>query len=71
MFFFIGSLEFVKKLESDENLMKNKSAQQGLADMKTLLEYLDLFNVLDKVGTFFKRQGLLPNDMMKVVYFKH
>ena len=42
-------MDLVEELEKDEALMKNKSAQQGLADMKMLLEYLEIFNISDKV----------------------
>ncbi|KAG1057041.1 hypothetical protein G6F43_001113 [Rhizopus delemar] len=36
-------------LEKDEFLMGNEEARQGIADIKLLLEYLDLFGVKDRV----------------------
>ncbi|XP_065059389.1 histidine--tRNA ligase, cytoplasmic-like isoform X1 [Rhopilema esculentum] len=45
-----GLKDLVEVLEQDDVFMKNKHAQQGLADMKLLLEYLEIFNVSDKVS---------------------
>lgn len=45
-------MDLVEKLEKDEVLMSNKLAMQGLADMKLLLDYLDIYNVADKVILF-------------------
>ncbi|KAI9354677.1 histidyl-tRNA synthetase [Pilaira anomala] len=39
-------LEF---LENDTAFMKNESASQGLVDIKLLLEFLDIFNIKDRV----------------------
>lgn len=46
-----GSFELVEKLTSDPRLMAVKAAVSGLEDMKLLLQYCDLFGVLDKVCT--------------------
>ena len=46
---FPGVFDLVETLEKDEVLMNNKFAKQGVADMKLLLEYLDIYNVADKV----------------------
>lgn len=37
------------KLEKDQLLMKNEGACKGIADIKLLLDYLDVFNVKDRV----------------------
>ena len=48
---FSGGADLVEKLEKDEKLSKNKAALQGLADLKLLLSYCDLYGILDKVCT--------------------
>jgi len=45
-----GGLDLVEKLEKDEILMNNKFIKEGVADMKLLLEYLDIYSVSDKVS---------------------
>lgn len=45
-----GGMELVDTLLQNEVLCANKSAKQGLEDMKLLLKYCDLFNVMDKVS---------------------
>ena len=47
--FLLGRLDLVEKIEKDEVLMNNKFIKQGIADMKLFLEYLDIYNVCDKV----------------------
>lgn len=44
--------DVLKKLEDDEKLMGIESAKAGLADMRLLFEYLEVFGVLDKVCHF-------------------
>jgi hypothetical protein len=44
------------KLEADAGLMSVPSAKAGLEDMRLLLEYLEVYGVLDKVSP-----GLLPH----------
>lgn len=44
-----GSRDLLEKLSKDENLTKNESASQGLADMAILFDYLDVFNITHKV----------------------
>lgn len=44
-----GSRDLLEKLSQDENLTKNESASQGLADMAILFDYLDVFNITHKV----------------------
>ena len=41
--------ELLDKLESDSALTGIQSAKEGLADMRKLFEYLEVFGVLDKV----------------------
>ena len=45
-----GGMELVESLVADEALSKNKSAKTGLDDMKLLLQYVDLFDITDKVS---------------------
>ncbi|RKO89114.1 histidyl-tRNA synthetase, partial [Blyttiomyces helicus] len=45
-----GSRELCDTLAADAALSSNKNVFAGLEDMKLLLKYLDLFNVLDKVS---------------------
>ena len=45
-----GGMDLVEKLAANETLMSNKSAKQGVEDMKLLLNYCNLFNVMDKVS---------------------
>jgi len=45
-----GGLELVDNLLQNEVLCANKSAKQGLEDMKLLLKYCEIFNVMDKVS---------------------
>jgi histidyl-tRNA synthetase len=44
-----GGAELCEKLEQDEVLMANTSAKQGVALMKVLFKYLEIFQVADKV----------------------
>ncbi len=46
-----GGMELVESLMADEALSKNKSAKAALEDMKLLLQYVDLFNITDKVSS--------------------
>lgn len=48
-----GGLDLVEKLAADQSLMKNKSVKEALEDMTLLLKYLDLFDVSDKVYSFY------------------
>lgn len=44
-----GSHELLKKLMSDPKLMAVQRASAGLEDMRLLLQYCELFGVLDQV----------------------
>ena len=44
-----GRFELLERLTSDQRLLAVASAVAGLEDMKLLLQYCDLFGVLDKV----------------------
>ncbi|XP_072400327.1 histidine--tRNA ligase, cytoplasmic [Diabrotica undecimpunctata] len=44
-----GKVDLVEKLQQNEVLGKNKSAQEGLEAMKLLLNYCDLYNTSDKI----------------------
>lgn len=46
-----GGMELVESLMADEALSKNKSAKAALEDMKLLLQYIDLFDITDKVNS--------------------
>ena len=45
-----GRKELVEKLEKDEKLSQQKSAMEGLKDMKILLRYCEIYGVLDLVS---------------------
>jgi hypothetical protein len=45
----IGGHQLIQKLLTDERLSKQKSAVEGLEDMKLLLRYCELYGILDKV----------------------
>ena len=45
-----GGMELVDSLSADEALSMNKSAKAALEDMKLLLQYVDLFDIKDKVS---------------------
>ncbi|XP_068133906.1 histidine--tRNA ligase, cytoplasmic [Hyperolius riggenbachi] len=44
-----GGLDLIERLLKDPKLSQNKLALEGLNDMKTLFEYLELFGVTDKI----------------------
>ena len=44
-----GRFELLEKLMSDQRLTAVKSSVAGLEDMKLLLQYCELFGVLEKV----------------------
>lgn len=44
-----GGLDLIAQLEKDERLSSNKLAVQGLEEMKLLLNYCNLYGILDKV----------------------
>ena len=45
-----GGMEILEKLEADEKLGNSKIGKSGIADMKLLLRYCELFGILDKVS---------------------
>jgi len=45
-----GGLDLVEKLLNHEVLPTNKRAKEGIEDMKLLLKYCEIFNVMDKVS---------------------
>jgi len=45
-----GAQELVKELLADPVLSANKSATEGLKEMSVLLEYLEAWNIMDKVS---------------------
>lgn len=45
-----GGRELLESLMKDEALLGNASAKQGLEEMGLLLDYLEAFNVLDKIS---------------------
>jgi histidyl-tRNA synthetase len=45
-----GGKDLLEKLRSDETLVANESAKQGLEDVKLLFEYLEAFEVLDRIS---------------------
>ncbi|KAJ3286436.1 Cytoplasmic and mitochondrial histidine tRNA synthetase [Borealophlyctis nickersoniae] len=45
-----GAAELCDKLAADPGLSKNTSAMTGIEEMRTLLRYLDVFKILDKVS---------------------
>ncbi|XP_075712390.1 histidine--tRNA ligase, cytoplasmic-like isoform X2 [Rhinoderma darwinii] len=45
-----GGLDLIERLLNDAKLSKNKQALEGLTDMKTLFQYLELFGVTDKIS---------------------
>lgn len=44
-----GGQDLIDALLADEDLMKQKSAMEGLQDLKLLLKYCELYGILDKV----------------------
>lgn len=44
-----GSRDLLEVLKKDEKLSKNANATQGLADMDLLFDYMDIFQITDKV----------------------
>lgn len=44
-----GGLDLLSQLTSDQSLVAIKDAKAGLDEMSLLLQYCDLFGVLDKV----------------------
>ncbi|KAJ3018772.1 Cytoplasmic and mitochondrial histidine tRNA synthetase [Thoreauomyces humboldtii] len=45
-----GSKELCDKLDADAQLTANSNAKEGIAEMRTLLRYLEVFNVLPNVS---------------------
>lgn len=45
-----GGRDLLESLKTDEDLLANASAKAGLEDMTLLIDYLDAFNVLDKIS---------------------
>jgi histidyl-tRNA synthetase len=50
--------ELLEKLESDTELNTIASAKAGLKDMRLLFEYLQVYEVLDKVRQLVCAQGV-------------
>ena len=46
-----GGVELVDQLTKDEQLYNNPVAKAGIDDMKLLLEYIELYQISDKVIT--------------------
>lgn len=55
-----GGMEILEKMEADEKLGNNKRGKAGIADMKLLLRYCELFGILDKVSRQAFSLFLLP-----------
>lgn len=57
LFNFLGGQDLVDRLLEDCKLCANKSSKQGIDEIKLLLKYCEIYNVLDKVNivnrTFF------------------
>ena len=51
-----GGKELVTKLQEDANLLANKTAVAGLADMALLFKYLDIYGVTDRVRINLRAQ---------------
>ena len=49
-----GGISLAEQLIEDPQLSSNKSAMNGLNHIKLLLEYLEIFQILDKVCFFAK-----------------
>ena len=45
-----GKLDLVEQLSSDPQLTAVKDARDGLYEMKLMLQYCDLFGILDKAS---------------------
>ncbi|KAI5293521.1 Cytoplasmic and mitochondrial histidine tRNA synthetase [Ascosphaera acerosa] len=45
-----GSRELLQRLMQDETLTANESARQGLDDMALMMDYLEAFDILDKIS---------------------
>ncbi|XP_046853227.1 histidine--tRNA ligase, cytoplasmic-like isoform X2 [Xenia sp. Carnegie-2017] len=45
-----GGIEVLSKIESDEKLGNNKNGKTGIEDMKLLLQYCQLFGIIDKIS---------------------
>ncbi len=48
-----GGAELVEKLKNDELLKKSKGAVEALEDLETLFKYCSIFNINDKVTSFY------------------
>ena len=44
-----GGRDLLEKLAKDEELTKNKSASEGIADMQLLYDFMDAFEITEKV----------------------
>ncbi|KAI5294683.1 Cytoplasmic and mitochondrial histidine tRNA synthetase, partial [Ascosphaera pollenicola] len=45
-----GSRDLLERLLQDETLTANESAKQGLEDMSLMMDYLEAFDILDKIS---------------------
>ena len=46
---FVGRTELIDKLLEDEAMKSQKSAVEGLEDLRVLFKYLELYGITDKV----------------------
>lgn len=46
----LGSKDLCDKLAADAGLSQNANASAGIADMRLLLKYLEVFKILDRVS---------------------
>ena len=44
-----GGLDLIDRLLKDEQLSKQKAAVKGLEELRVLLEYCEIYNVLNRV----------------------
>ncbi len=49
---FPASCSLIDQLESDSRLTGNKSARQGMDELKLLLKYCTLYNIQDRVRDY-------------------
>jgi len=60
----------IDKLQKDERICQNKTAMQGLEEMKLLLRYCELYGILDQVAYDLNIVVLFPRiiyiDLCKI-----
>lgn len=64
----LGRTELIDKLLEDEAMKAQKSAVEGLEDLRVLFKYLELYGITDKVHALSKDSFLVKKEPVILLF---